>query len=116
MTRAERVAMVDRGRADLSVRRQCALLGLARSGVYRQPVAPDLEELALMRWIDKQYLATPFYGSRRMTAALRLAWSIPASPNSTTASNNRTRGFFGSSFTASALIAPASSIPCSMPR
>ena len=73
MTRAERVAMVDRGRADLSVRRQCALLGLARSGVYRQPAAPDLEELPLMRWIDEQYLATPFYGSRRMTAALRLA-------------------------------------------
>ena len=33
MTRAERVAMIARDRADLSVRRQCALLGLARSGV-----------------------------------------------------------------------------------
>ena len=32
MTRADRVVMIDRGRADLSVRRQCALLGLARSG------------------------------------------------------------------------------------
>jgi putative transposase len=73
MSRAERVAMVDLGRADLSVRRQCVLLGLARSGVYRQAAAPDPEELALMRWIDEQYLATPFYGSRRMTAALRLA-------------------------------------------
>jgi putative transposase len=73
MNRAERVAMIDRGRTDLSVRRQCALLGLARSGVYRQPTAPDPEELALMRRIDEQYLATPFYGSRRMTAALRLA-------------------------------------------
>ena len=73
MTRAERVAMIDRGHADLSVRRQCALLGLARSGVYRPPAAPDREELALMRWIDEQYLATPFYGSRRMTAELRLA-------------------------------------------
>jgi putative transposase len=73
MTRAERVAMVDRGRADLSVWRQCALLGLARSGVSRQPAAPDPEELTLMRWIDEQYLATPFYGSRRMTAELRLA-------------------------------------------
>jgi putative transposase len=73
MTRAERVAMIDRGRADLSVRQQCALLGLARSGVYCPPAAPDREELALMRWIDEQYLATPFYGSRRMTAELRLA-------------------------------------------
>ena len=71
MTRAERVVMIDRGRADLSVRRQCALLGLARSGVYREPAAPNPEELALMRWIDEQYLATPFYGSRRMTAELR---------------------------------------------
>jgi putative transposase len=73
MNRAERVAMVDRGRADLSVRRQCRLLGLARSGIYRQAAAPDPEELALMRLIDEQYLAVPFYGSRRMTAALRLA-------------------------------------------
>jgi len=73
MSRAERVAMVDLGRTDLSVRRQCVLLGLARSGVYRQAAVPDPEELALMRWIDEQYLATPFYGSRRMTAALRLA-------------------------------------------
>jgi putative transposase len=73
MTRAERVAMIDRGRADLSVRRQCALLGLARSGVYREPAAPNPEELALMRWLDEQYLATPFYGSRRMAAELHLA-------------------------------------------
>ena len=36
MTRAERVTMIARDRADLSVRRQCALLGLARSGVYRE--------------------------------------------------------------------------------
>jgi putative transposase len=73
MNRAERMVMVDRRRTDLSVRRQCALLGLARSRVYRQPAAPDPEELALMRWLDEQYLATPFYGSRRMTAELRKA-------------------------------------------
>ena len=72
MTRAERVTMIARDRADLSVRRQCALLRLARSGVYRQPAAPA-EELALMRWLDEQYLARPFYGSRRMTAELRKA-------------------------------------------
>ena len=49
MNRAERASMIDRGRADLSVRRQCVLLGLARSGVYRKPAAPDPEELTLMR-------------------------------------------------------------------
>jgi putative transposase len=73
MSRAERMAMVDRSRTDLSVRRQCALLRLARSGVYLQPAAPDPEALALMRWLDEQHLATPFYGSRRMTAELRKA-------------------------------------------
>ena len=60
MSGPERLAMIDRGRTDLSLRRQCALLGLARSGVYRQPAAPDPEELAQMRWLDDQYLATPF--------------------------------------------------------
>ena len=60
MNRAERVAMVERGRAELSVRRQCALLELPRSGIYRKPAAPDPGELALMRWLDEQYLATPF--------------------------------------------------------
>ena len=72
MTRAERIAMIARDRTELSVRRQCALLGLARSGVYRKPAPPDPEELA-MRRIDEQYLATPFYGSRRMTAERRMA-------------------------------------------
>jgi putative transposase len=46
----------------------------ARIGALRDlppPAAPDPEELAPMRWIDEQYLATPFYGSRRMTAELR---------------------------------------------
>ena len=48
------------------------LLGSARCGVCRRPATPDVEELALMRWLDEQYLATPFYGSR-MAAVLRLA-------------------------------------------
>jgi hypothetical protein len=40
MTGGERAAMIYRGRADLAVRRQYALLGLARSRVYRKPAAP----------------------------------------------------------------------------
>ena len=35
MSAPERRAMVERPGEDLSVRRQCALLNLARSGVYR---------------------------------------------------------------------------------
>jgi len=53
------------------MRRQCALLGLARASFYGQPVGASAENLHLMRLLDAQYTATPFYGSRRMTAWLR---------------------------------------------
>jgi len=53
------------------MRRQCALLGLARASFYGQPVGESAENLPLMRLRDAQYTATPFYGSRRMTAWLR---------------------------------------------
>ena len=71
MSRPDRVAMVDRGHAAVSVRRQCALLGVARAGVYRPTPAPGPEDLALMRRLDALYLEAPFYGSRRMVEALR---------------------------------------------
>ena len=71
MSRPDRLALIERAGAGLSVRRQCALLELSRSGVYRAPSAPDAEDLALMRRIDELYLELPFYGSRRMTLALK---------------------------------------------
>src|SRR4051794_16154399 len=52
---------------ELSVRRQCALLGLNRSSLYYEPAGETPENLRLMRLIDEQYTARPFYGSRRMT-------------------------------------------------
>lgn len=55
----------------LSIVRQCQLLGIARSSFYYQPQAPSEQELTLLRLIDQQYLETPFYGSRRMTVILR---------------------------------------------
>jgi putative transposase len=54
----------------VSVRRQCELLGLNRSGFYHEPAGETPENLRLMRRIDEQYLKTPFYGSRRLTAWL----------------------------------------------
>ncbi len=55
----------------LSIRRQCALLGLNRASWYAQPAAESAENLALMRVIDAQYTKTPMYGWPRMTAELR---------------------------------------------
>ena len=51
---------------DLPVRRQCTLLNLARSGVYRAKPAAGADDLALMRRIDELHLELPLYGSRRM--------------------------------------------------
>jgi putative transposase len=50
----------------LSIRRQCELLGLPRSSFYYEPAEVSTEDLRLMRLIDRQYTARPFYGSRRM--------------------------------------------------
>lgn len=57
--------------ANLSVSRQCELLGLNRSSYYYEPVGESAENLLLMRLIDKQYLQTPFYGVGQMTYYLR---------------------------------------------
>ena len=62
--------LVETGHPWLSLRRQCALLGLARGSWYYQPVGPSAEDVELMRLLDEQYTATPFYGMRRMTAWL----------------------------------------------
>lgn len=57
----------------MSVRDQCRLLGVARSTVYYEPCGPPASDLAVMRRLDEQYTAMPFYGVERMTAALRRA-------------------------------------------
>jgi putative transposase len=62
--------MIEAGHPQLSIVRQCALLGISRSGLYYKPVGPDAEDLELMRLLDEQYLRTPFYGVRKMTAWL----------------------------------------------
>jgi putative transposase len=56
---------------ELSIVRQCELLGLARASYYYAPVGPSEEDLELKRLLDEQYLRTPYYGSRRMTAWLK---------------------------------------------
>lgn len=66
-----RRAAVDRRQPSLSVVRQCKLLGMSRSGLYYQPAGMSQEDLALMKMIDRQYLATPFYGARRLAAWLK---------------------------------------------
>ena len=70
MSAPDRRAMVERPGKDLSVRRQCVLLSLRRSGVYRSKPVTGADDLAVMRRIDELHLELPFYGSRRMTFEL----------------------------------------------
>jgi len=55
----------------ISLRRQCELLAVGRSGLYYEPVGTSAEELALMRRIDEIHLEWPFYGSRKLCESLR---------------------------------------------
>src|SRR6516165_9856322 len=66
---AERRAMIA-PEARLSVTRQCALLGIARSGFYYRPQPESAEELDLLKRLDRIFTNDPVYGSRRLQVAL----------------------------------------------
>ena len=70
MTPAQRRELVDRRHRDLSIVRQCQLLSVSRSSLYYRAKGTSQQDLSLMRELDRQYLETPFYGSRRMRASL----------------------------------------------
>jgi putative transposase len=57
--------------APVSMRRQCELLRVSRSGLYYEPVQDSAEDLALMRRLDELHMKWPFYGSRKLTLELR---------------------------------------------
>ena len=66
MSPGRRRKMVDREHRKLPIVRQCALLGVSRSSLYYRPKRASEDDLSLMGELDRQYLETPFYGSRRM--------------------------------------------------
>jgi len=55
----------------ISIQRQCELLGINRTSVYYRERPESIEDIELMRLIDAQYTETPFYGYRRMTVYLQ---------------------------------------------
>jgi putative transposase len=63
--------LLDWSHPRISVRRQCELLGVSRSGCYYEPAHESDENLTLMRLIDEEFLRHPFYGRRRMREWLR---------------------------------------------
>lgn len=77
MSRTDRLALVERGEAELSLKKQAELLSISRSSLYYQPLPPPAEEVRLKHRIDELYTDYPFYGSRRIRAMLkREGWHI----------------------------------------
>ena len=71
MSAPDRKKLLDREHGRLSIRRQCRLLSIARSGVYRQQRPANDNDLAVLRRLDELFTAWPFLGSRRLAALLR---------------------------------------------
>jgi putative transposase len=63
--------MIERENQDLSLNKQCGLLGVCRSSLYYKASSACDVDLELMKRVDAQYLKTPFYGYRRMTVCLQ---------------------------------------------
>lgn len=71
MSRERRRGLIDRRHQRLSVARQCRLVGVSRSALYYRRTPTPQSDLKLMAALDRQYLATPYFGSRRMQAWLQ---------------------------------------------
>jgi putative transposase len=70
MSASDRRARLDRAHRELSIRRQCEMLGVARSGVYRKPRPANDNDLEAMRRIDALFTERPFFGARRIARTL----------------------------------------------
>jgi putative transposase len=62
---------------ELSVRHQCELIGLDRSGLSSEPAGPEPEEIALCHRLDEIDTAHPFYGVRRLLREMGLMAVYP---------------------------------------
>jgi len=63
--------LIEPSHPQMSIARQCDLVGLPRSTYSYDVHGERTENLSLMHLLDKQYTDTPYYGVRRMTAWLR---------------------------------------------
>lgn len=71
-SKQERRAIVGKANSQISISRQCSLLGLHRSAYYYDPATESELNLMIMELIDKKFLEHPFMGVPSMTQWLRL--------------------------------------------
>lgn len=66
----DRIELVEKQHPKISMRRQCELLGVARSSVDYVPVAESEEDRRIKRLLDEIYMIDPCLGSRRLVTVL----------------------------------------------
>ncbi len=66
----DRIELVEKEHPELSVRRQCELLGVARSTLDYRAATEDPEDLRIKRLLDEIYMLDPCLGSRRLVTIL----------------------------------------------
>lgn len=68
---SDRRSYIDPLNLHLSIRRQCQLLDISRSGYYYNPIPETDLNLELMNRIDEIYTDQPYYGVPRITEQLK---------------------------------------------
>ncbi len=68
---SERLRLVNSSSVEFSIVQQCILLSVNRSSFYYVPSSESAENLEIMKFLDKQYYKTPFYGQLKLTEALK---------------------------------------------
>jgi putative transposase len=71
LTKEEKLKMLDKEDTRYSVREQCRILGINRSGLYYEPVPVSKETLEIMALLDEEHTRHPFYGVKKMTKFLK---------------------------------------------
>jgi putative transposase len=66
----DRIELAEKNHPKLSMRRQCELLGVARSSVDYQAVTENPEDIRIKRLLDEIYMVDPCLGSRRLVTVL----------------------------------------------
>ncbi len=67
----DRIELVEKNHPKLSMRKQCELLGVARSTVSYQAVPEDPEDIRIKRLLDEIYMVDPCLGSRKLVTVLK---------------------------------------------
>ena len=73
---SQKVSFIEKNHKNISIKRQCELLGISRSSIYYKPVGLSLEDKRIMDLIDEIYTVCPAYGNRRIRAELNLTHNI----------------------------------------